>query len=70
MEQGGQVAGLLKPGSGHGSGATTPGRSPEQRGGEQKTTMISGGKVQLKEKQNRRKGGERGACVRRRGNPS
>ena len=26
-----EVAGLLKPGSGHGSGATAPGRSPEQR---------------------------------------
>ena len=41
-----------------GSGATVPGRSPEQRGGEQKKIMISGGKVQLKEKQNRRKRGK------------
>ena len=29
-----------------GYAATAPGRSPEQRGGEQKKTMISGGKVQ------------------------
>ena len=27
------------------SGATAPGRSPEQRGGEQKKTMISGGTI-------------------------
>ena len=52
-----------------GSGASSPGRSPEQRGGEQKKTMISEGKVQLKQKQNRRKGGERGACVRISENP-
>ena len=31
-----EVAGYLKLGSGHGSGAAAPGRNPEQRGGEQK----------------------------------
>ena len=42
-----------------GSGATAPGRSPEQRGGEQKKTMISGGKVQFKrEAEQKRKGGK------------
>ena len=44
------VAGMLKLGSGRGSGATAPGRSPEQRGGEQKKTMSSGDKIQLKKK--------------------
>ena len=42
-----------------GSGATAPGRSPEQRGGEQKKTMISGGKVQFKrEAEQKKKGGK------------
>ena len=42
-----------------GSGATAPGRSPGQRGGEQKQTMISGGKVQFKrEAEQRKKGGK------------
>ena len=54
----GRSSRLAEDGVRSGSGATAPGRSPEQRGGEQKKTMISGGKVQLKEKQNRRKGGE------------
>ena len=39
-------------------------------GGEQKNTMISGGKVQLKiETEQKKKGGERGACVRIREKP-
>ena len=42
-----------------GSGATAPGWSPEQRGGEQKKRMISGGKVQFKrEAEQKRKGGK------------
>ena len=42
-----------------GSGATAPGRSPEQRGGEQKKTMISEGKVQFKrEAEQKKKGGK------------
>ena len=40
-----------------GSGATAPGQSPEQRGGEQKKTMISGGKVQFKRSRTEEKGG-------------
>ena len=55
----GRSSRLAEDGVRTGSGATAPGRSPEQRGGEQKKTMISGGKVQLKEKQNRRKRGEK-----------
>ena len=42
-----------------GSGATAPSRSPEQRGGEQKKTMISGDKVQFKrEAEQKKKGGK------------
>ena len=51
----GRSSRLAEDGVRSGSGATAPGWSPERRGGEQ----ISGGEVQLKEKQNRRKrGGE------------
>ena len=42
-----------------GSGATAPGWSPEKRGGEQKKTMISGGKIQFKrEAEQKKKGGK------------
>ena len=54
----GRSSRLAEDGVRSGSGAVAPGRSPEQRRGKQKKTMISGGKVQLKEKQNRTKGGK------------
>ena len=47
----GRSSRLAEDGIRTGSGATAPG------GGGQKKTMISGGKVQLKETQNRRKRG-------------
>ena len=53
----GRSSRLAEDGVRTGSGATAPGQSSGKRGGEQKKTPISGGKVQLKEKQNRRKGG-------------
>ena len=59
-----EVAGSLKAGFRTGSGASAPGRSPEQRGGEQKKTMISGGKVQFKrEAEQKKKGGKRCLCA-------
>ena len=53
-----------------GSGAIAPGRSPEQRGGEQKKTMISGSKVQFKrEAEQKKKGGVKRCLCANKGKP-
>ena len=55
----GRSSRLAEDGVRTGSGATAQGQSPEQRGGEQKKTMISGGKVQFKrEAEQKKKGGK------------
>ena len=53
----GRSSRLAESGVRTGSGATAAVRSPEQRGGEQKKTMISGGKVQFKRGRTEEKGG-------------
>ena len=55
----GRSSRLAESGVRTGSGATPPGRSPDQRGGEQKQTMIRGGKVQFRrEAEQKKKGGK------------